>query len=366
MLWSKAFQTALYALSGVGAVTHRLVLQTLRKHELTEEDFWVNRHDIWQKIPLDKSIVLSIKNFKKEHNSSSYLESVYEKSIRVILSEEKEFPPLLRQIENHPPLLFARGAKLTDDESYLAVVGTREVTAYGKNVITEFVPTLVNFHKTIVSGFMYGVDVAAQRVALKAKGKTVGVLGFGFDHMYPTEHRAVLEEFLVQGATFLSPFAPTTPSTPGSFPARNEVVAGMSEGVLVIEGAEKSGSLITAHAAAEFGRDVWAVPGSIFSRYSEGTQILINEGAQLVRCAEDVLGIAPVVGKKPRRKPAWQAFVGLKMEICKELALGAVPIDVLAEKLGLQSTALSTELVELELLGLIEQFGNQWRLVVAQ
>lgn len=362
MLWSKEFQTALYSLDGVGPVTFQKVLMILKKSAATEEDFWVNKGELWSKIPLNKSIVNSIQRFKKEHTSSSYLASLNERDIRVILESDSEYPPLLKQLTNHPPLLFARGAKLTGRGDFLAVVGTRDMTAYGRQVVRDFIPLLARSRKTIVSGFMYGVDVAAQRAALKNKGKTVGVLGFGFDHMYPPEQQSLFYQFLEQGATFLSPFAPHVPAKPGNFPARNTVVAGMSEGTLVIEGAEDSGSLITAHIAAELGREVWAVPGSIYSRYSVGTQTLMNEGAQLVNSPEEVLGLTPRKGKLEQRQKSWANLPKFKQQLCELLWVESVTVDDLLKKLHCQTVQLSTALVELEMIGMIKQVGNKWQL----
>jgi DNA processing protein len=363
MAWSKAFLTALYSIDGIGPVIHRRCLEALNNAELTEEEFWVNKHQIWQKIALDEKVVHSIEIFKKEHNSSSYLAGLVAKDIRVILPDESEYPPLLKQMENAPPLLFAHGSQLTGKESLLAVVGTRSITGYGKRVVKDFIPPLVQFGKTIVSGFMYGVDVTAQRAALKAKGKTVGVLGFGFDFMYPPEQQGLFYWFLERGATFLSPFAPHVPPKPGNFPARNTVVAGMSEGVLVIEGADDSGSLITAHFAADLGRDVWAVPGSIYSRFSVGTQQLLNEGALLVNSAEEMFGLTKRrVRKMEAQRQAWKSLPEEKKKICELLWHESMTTDLLREKLDCKSSDLAIQLIELELLGLIEQRSNRWLL----
>jgi len=361
--WLKEFQTALYALDGVGAVTFHQVLKTLTEAEGTEADFWVGKGNIWQKIKLQEKVVQSIRKFKKEYTSSSYFESLSEKGIRVVLPAEGEFPPLLEQLPRHPPLLFARGPQLSGKEAFLAVVGTRSITDYGRRVVRDFIPPLVQFGKTIVSGFMYGVDVAAQRATLAAGGKTVGVLGFGFDHMYPPEQRALLYWFLDRGATFFSPFAPHVPAKPGNFPARNTVVAGMSEGVLVIEGAEDSGSLITAHCAAELGRDVWAVPGSIYSRFSVGTQQLLNEGAQLVNSAGEMFGLTKRQFRKIEvQRQTWAQLPELKRKVCELLWNESASSDILQEKLACNSSELAIQLVELEMLGLIEQVGNRWSL----
>lgn len=364
MTWSRAFQAALFSIDGIGPATLSVCLEELEKAGLTEAEFWVNTYSIWGKIGLNEKTFKSIQKFKKEYTSSSYLEHLDQKNVRVVIPADAEFPSLLKQTERFPSVLFARGERLTGSEALLAVVGTRNITEYGRQVVGDFVPTLVHHGKTIVSGFMYGVDVEAQRAALQAGGKTVGVLGFGFDHMYPPEQGRLFHWFLAQGATFYSPFAPHVPAKKGNFPARNAVVAGMSEGVLVIEGAERSGSLITAHHAADLGREVWAVPGSIYSRFSVGTQKLINEGAQLVNSAEEILGF---VSKHQARhlsaqRLVWKKLPKVKAQLCETLWNTTCTTDDLGKSLALPVTEVAVHLIELELLGLVKQVGNKWQL----
>lgn len=288
MTFSKEFLVALYSLAGIGPASYRRVLTFLTINQLAEDSFWRNQNQIWQKIPLAQKTISSIKNFNNEYTPSSYLEHLRSQDIRVVFITDEEFPSLLKEIDNCPPMLFVKGAKLSPLDQYLAVVGSRKMTKYGQRVINHLIPPLIDRGKVIVSGFMYGVDVTAQQAALKNGGKTVGILGFGFDYMFPSNHQPLMKRFLKQGATFISPFAPQTPVIRSNFPRRNAIVAGMSQGVLVIEAAHRSGSHITAGFAAEFGRDVWAVPGSIFNDFSAGTARLINQGAQLVTTAEQI------------------------------------------------------------------------------
>ena len=362
MSYSPEFRLALYSLEGVGPATYHKILNFLQEQELTERDFWRNTGQSWSKLSLEKKTLESIKNFKKEYTSYSYWQAVEGKQLRVIFTEDDEYPALLKEITNPPPMLFARGAELTGKEHFLSVVGSRKMTEYGQQAIGELIPPLVELGKTIVSGFMYGVDVTAQRLALDSGGKTVGVLGFGFDDMYPQSHRRVMTEFLERGATFLSPFAPHVAAVPGNFPARNAVVAGMSEGVLVIEAAERSGSLITARLAGEFGRDIWVVPGSIFSQNSVGATSLINQGAKLVINARDVAELAYVGDYQEKLRARWRDLAEERQQLCELLLQRPLPVDELARQLTLSIPQTSTILIELELLGLVEQAGHQWRL----
>lgn len=300
MQWSHEFRTALYALDGVGTKTYTKALKTLSKYELSEDEFWVNKWGVWSKIPFNKNIEKSIYKFKKEYNQYSYFQKIIEKNIRVVFEEDQEYPFLLKQIDFSPPVLFVKGALLKTTQP-ISIVGTRKITAYGKSLIDYFVPSWAQ-NREIVSGFMYGVDVHAQKKALESGGYTIGVLGFGFDYMYPSHQRFLMKEFLAKGASFISPFAPHVAPRPGNFPARNVLIAGMSLGVCVIEAAAKSGSLFTARLAGEMGREVWTVPGSIFSPFSAGVQALLQEGAMLLRSPEDLEVSLERVGNTSRIK----------------------------------------------------------------
>ena len=357
MFYSREFKIALYSLDGVGVKHYLKILTYLTKHEISEADFWVNRAGFWKKIPLNKNIEKSIIKFNKEHNIYSYVELLSAKNIRVVLAEDQEYPSLLRELDFHPPLLFVKGANLNLQET-LGVVGSRKMTPYGKQVIKSLIPDLVP-NKVIISGFMYGVDVTAQQVALDSGGQTVGVLGFGFDFMYPSNHRQIFRDFLAKGACFISPFAPHVSPKPGNFPARNVVVAGISKSLCVIEAAKNSGSLLTAAVSAELGREVWAVPGSIFSPFSEGVQELLKQGAALVRTAEDI---------NPDLKRSKKSLINRvvsNLDKNESLILSILQnrrhsFDELLDATGFAGQELQTILFNLQLKDLVEEHGVWW------
>ncbi len=197
--------------------------------------------------------------------------------------------PLLSQIDDPPKRLYVRG-KLPDfSKPMIAVVGTRHVTDYGRKVTYSLARDLATAGFTIVSGFMYGVDAIAHGAAIDAGGKTIGVLGFGFDYMYPKSHASLAKRMLETGNTLVTEFEPEVPAMPQNFPRRNRIVSGLCLGVVVTEAAKNSGSMITARLAVEQGREVFAVPGPIDSLYSEGTKELINLGAKLVTNVSDIV-----------------------------------------------------------------------------
>jgi DNA processing protein len=281
---------------GIGRKSFFNCLRTQKESEVGDLDFWEGRTGLWQKALLSKAQESSIKKFKKANSFYSYYQSLLDSGIQALTFEEAAYPQLLKNSDDFPPVLFIKSKeKISKNllEKYfanaLAVVGTRQMTAYGRLVLKELIPDLLASGMTIVSGFMYGVDLEAQKLAIKNKGKTVAVLGYGFDYSYPKKHRFLLEEYLEQGAIFMTEFAPNVAPKAGNFVQRNRIVAALSLGTLVVEAATKSGSHITADFANQYGRLVFAVPGPITNEYSKGTKDLINKGAVMVTEAADIL-----------------------------------------------------------------------------
>ena len=281
---------ALSCVPGVGRRTLARIFYSRKKHRWHWSEFWVLRPAIIEKIPIDEKIVLAIKNWQREYIIGDFYVSLQQKGIRVVAIGSEEYPQLLAQSEYPPVILFAQGAALDPCPRLpIAVVGTRQITSYGRFVTSALTKQLCQSGATIISGCMYGVDTVAHETALEEKAHTIAVLGFGFDHVYQVSQAPVLQAILAGGGTILSEYAPQTRPVKGNFIARNSIVAGLSAAVLVTEAAQKSGSHTTAQFALESGRSVCAVPGPIYSPYSEGTKWLINEGAVLVTSAADIL-----------------------------------------------------------------------------
>jgi len=298
-LQEKKLITTLISIDGIGRTTLRRWLKILKKYEQTPNELWVGKQSICRLCRVNEKIQESIKNFKKEHTIESYWELLKKKKVSVVLDSDDNYPSLLKHADDRPLLLYVKGdvfgEKNSDiktpiwEKNPVAVVGTRRITGYGAMATEKITKEIVTAGGTIISGFMYGVDVCAQRMALSCGGQTVGVLGFGFDHMYPKSHQQLFRWMLERGAVFVSEFAPHISPKAGQFPSRNRIIAGMSLGVIVTEAAKRSGSVITAECALDYGRDVFAVPGAITSPYSEGTKKLINQGAVLVGSGQEVV-----------------------------------------------------------------------------
>lgn len=232
---------------------------------------------------------------RQEHPLQQFQEQLEALHVHLLVHPDVDtsssaYPPLLAQISDAPIVLYTQGTIPDWSVPGIAMVGTRQMTAYGEQVTKKLTQDLVHAGVMIISGFMYGVDATAHGTALDEHGKTVGVLGFGFDHMYPAEHRALASRMIASGNCLLCEYPPWQPPTKHTFPARNRIVSGLSLGIVVTEAASKSGTKITASCAVEQGREVFAVSGPIDSPYSEGTKELVNMGATLVTSVEDILG----------------------------------------------------------------------------
>ena len=275
---------------GIGQKTVSRVIRYLVEQGVSWEQFWSEQQRHVDKIPLSEKQTEQLLLYQKEHTFASFSELLEKEDIRVVTESCDEYPPLLKQHQLSVPVLFAKGAVAQwHDHTPIAVVGTRHQTPYGQAVTEQLVTELVLADCQIISGAMYGVDCTAHQAALAAGGRTVGILGYGFNYWCPRSFAKKYQEMLSAGMTFFSPFAPTVQPTAGNFPARNQIVAAASAAVLVTEAGLKSGSHITASFAADLGIPVGAVPGPITNPYCEGTKELVREGAVLVTTAQDLL-----------------------------------------------------------------------------
>lgn len=224
-------------------------------------------------------------------NPDQLLEQLNQENIKVITIEDKNYPKLLLEIYDPPQLLYYKGQLETQDEFALAVVGTRKFTNYGKQAVEQIVKDLARNNLTIVSGLALGIDALSHSAALEAGGRTIAILGSGVDKqsIYPSSNRYLADKIIAGKGAVISEFPIGTPPLRHHFPQRNRIVSGLSIGTLVIEAGEKSGALITASHALEQNREVFTVPGSIYSPVSIGPNKLIKLGAKPVTCAADII-----------------------------------------------------------------------------
>lgn len=221
------------------------------------------------------------------------LELIQSHQCHIVTFEDEAYPPLLKQISDPPLVLYVKRRMPPQDALSIAIVGSRSPTHYGKTTCQQLSRQLAARGVTIVSGFARGIDTVAHRGALEAGGRTIAVMGNGLNHVYPEENRHLADEILESGGALISEFPMTVPPMGTNFPLRNRVISGLTWGTLVVEASERSGSLITARLAAEQGREVFAVPGQIFSKLSQGTHKLINQGATLIHSVDDLIDGLP-------------------------------------------------------------------------
>jgi DNA processing protein len=288
------------------------------------------------------------------------MDRIAQLGIRAVHPGHPSFPKLLAEISGRPSILYLRGEVLPVDEASVAIVGTRRATPYGRQSAERLAGELAQAGITVVSGLARGVDAAAHRAALVAGGRTIAVLGSGPDVIYPPEHRRLAEQILESGAV-ISEFAPGTKPDAQNFPARNRIISGMTLGTLVIEAPLRSGALITATFAADQGREVFVVPGSIFAPSSEGTNALLRDGARIVRNGDDVLEDLGL--REGANAPMTQGRLLLEEDerrLVDALGKEARHIDEIAEEAGLTPGAASALLLTMELKGLIRNYGAQY------
>ncbi|MDI6727433.1 MAG: DNA-processing protein DprA [Thermodesulfovibrionales bacterium] len=281
---------ALTLIKDIGPVTAKRLLSAFRTPKRV---FEASPNELKDVEGINGSKINGISEFNSWDKVEKEINEINGHNVRIIRYTDEEYPESLRHIDDSPVILYVRGSFIKKDKYAVAIVGSRNMTPYGKKVTETIASELALCGITIVSGMARGIDATSHKSALKANGRSIAVLGSGLDNPYPPENKGLFNELSEKGCV-ISEFPMGTPPNKENFPQRNRLISGLSLGVLVVEAAARSGSLITAGCALDQGKDVFAVPGSITSANSEGTHELIKKGAKLVQKAEDILeDIAP-------------------------------------------------------------------------
>ena len=338
---------------GIGAVRIRALLNHFGSLEIA----WQAPADALAAAGLSPKLIENLIRVRAENLAERAWDYIQRKEIQVLTWDDSEYPDRLKQIDQPPPVIYVRGTLTPLDDFAVAIVGTRRVTGYGKQVTEELAVCLARSGITVVSGLARGVDGVAHEATLKAGGRTFAVLGCGVDVLYPPEHRLIAEKMLEQGA-LISDYAPATPPDAGNFPPRNRIISGLSMAVVVVEAGESSGALITASFAADQGRDVFAVPGNITAPQSKGTNRLIRDGAIPMLKPEDVLD-ALALNRVPQQQQARGILPAneVETEILRILAVETLHVDEICARSGLSVDRVSAALVMMELKGLVRGMG---------
>lgn len=270
----------------------------------------------------------------------------------LVAGVSEEYPRALEALPDPPPALFVWGTLQERDRFAVSVVGTRKPSAYGRMVAERFTRDLCAAGLTIVSGGALGIDTVAHRIALEADGRTIAIVGSGLGSLYPAENRALFRRIAESGGAVVSEYPWDATPDAWRFPVRNRLIAAWGLGTLVVEAPEASGALITARLAADCGREVFAVPGSIDNPKSKGCHALIKDGAALVDCAEDILNALKIQSEPRERTMSLPILTEIQEKLLGALDLEPRHVDALARQVGLPVHTAQAELTMLEMHGL--------------
>lgn len=309
----------------------------------------------------------AIASWERTVDLGAELRRIEDSGTRIVTAEDDEYPPLLREIYDPPMVLYVKGSLLSKDRNGIALVGSRLTTSYGQEVARKLAYQLAFTGVTVVSGGARGIDTAAHQGALSAQGRTIAVLGTGINLVFPPENAALYERIAAHGAV-ITQFPFNRPADKQSFPIRNRIVAGMTQGTVVVEANLSSGALITAHFATEYGRQVFAVPGRIDSPRSKGCHELIKQGAKLCEGAEDILSEFEYLFPPSNRPPSAASsgtLPSLELSETETHVLDALEPgaerspDEVIRATGLAASVVSVALLSLELKRLVRQLPGR-------
>lgn len=345
---------ALSRIEGIGPQK----LKYLIKASLDYSSIWEIDQPILEKI-IGPKLVSDFYIAGQNFNAQEEISKIKQSKSEVIYFDDDNYPQVLKEIVDAPPILFIRGNidLLKMSLKKLAVVGSRKYSSYGKMVVESLIPDLVQSGLVIVSGLALGIDALAHQQTVESNGYTIAVLGSSFDLIYPRENFYLAEKILDKGGLLVSEFPPGTPPLKQHFPRRNRIIAGISDGVLVIEAAEKSGSLITAQLALDYNREVLAIPGEIFKETSKGVNKLIKEGAQLVSSSQDILSTLKV-DMMDKEKISSRVLSAQEEMLLELLAGETMHIDQISERSRLEANQSAQLISQLELVGVVQNVGG--------
>jgi DNA processing protein len=352
------YLNALNKINGLGPQKMRSLLNFFE----TPENIWKASLTDLEKSGLGSSLSQKILATRPNMDPDTEWARLEKENIRLVTQTDSAYPRLLREIPSAPYIIYMKGEYDLNSAPMISIVGSRKYTSYGSQVATAFAKDLAAAGLAVVSGMALGIDSIAHRGSLDGGGKTVAVLGGSLDdkNIYPRNNFNLSREIIEQGL-LLSDYPVETPAgIPGNFPARNRIIAGLSLGTLVVEAGEKSGTLITADLALEFNREVFAVPGSIFSSQSIGTHNLIRGGAKIVTGVKDILEELDLNRLEEKVAPIAKITETKEEEILlKILSNDPLHIDKISKMSKLETSVISATLSIMEIKGWIKNIGGQ-------
>jgi DNA processing protein len=349
------YLTAIYGFSYFGPARTKLLLGYFKKAKM----IWGATASELSDIGLKPDVVQKFIKYKNEFDIQEYFERLKKLSIDVTTIFDNNYPQNLKGLADAPAVLYVRGLLKKSDSQAVAIVGTRMMTSYGREVANRFAGELANYGITVISGLALGIDAEAQRSALSAGGRTVGVLASGLDIVTPVTNRKLAFEFIKRNGALVSEYPLGHTPMPFEFPVRDRLISGLAKAVIVIEGRMRSGTFHTVKSAADQGRPVFAVPGQINSPTSEAPNYLIQNGAKLITKIKDVLEELDMQIKVDREVME-KVLPGSKDEekIIGILESEPLHLDELVRISGLETSEISARLTIMEMKGMVRSMGN--------
>lgn len=335
-------------------LTNNIKLEIINE-EITPKEFW--NYDIKNYIRFGINMIKAqeIQNSKNLDKYYKICEYLSKWKIEFIMYNDNVYPESLRNISNPPTGLFVKG-NIPKIDNAIAIIGARKASEYGKTVAYKFAYELAARGITVISGMARGVDSCAHKGCIEGNGNTIAVMGSGFKNIYPKENTELLNNIVNNGCV-ITEFMPDEMPLPAYFPMRNRILSGLAKYILVVEAGEKSGSLITASLALEQGKDVFAIPGNIFSPNSIGTNKLIRDGAKIIISIEDIL---EEYGES-FKKNVIENLNEIEAKVIDLLKNGAVSIEYILEEFKIGSDKILSTLSKLECIGIIRRvYGNYY------
>jgi DNA processing protein len=355
LMTESQYLTAVYAFDYFGPARVKLLLAYFK----SAKKIWESSAEKLQEIGISEKKVLEFDKYRNDFDIENYFQRLSKLKISVVTILDKSFPKNLKGLDGSPLVLYYKGNLKCLDTNSVAIVGTRKITSYGREVTQKFSSELASFGVTIISGLAYGVDTEAHKACLSVHGRTVAVLGNGLDTIYPFENTALALEIIKTGGAIISEYPLGYPALPVNFAIRNRIVSGLSDAVIVIEGAEKSGTLLTATHAAEQGKTVFAVPGQITSPLSWAPLFLLKNGAKMATETKDVLDELDLQIKVDKEKIQKIAPDNPQEEKLMEILENEpLHLDELVRISGGKTAEISARLTIMEMKGMVKSMGK--------
>jgi DNA processing protein len=354
MIDPRAYWVGFSLVKGIGAVR----FQALLDHFGDARTAWLAPGESLREAGLSARIVANLLKVRSQVSLAEVWQRIESSGIKVFTWEDQSYPRHLKEIPQPPPVLYMLGQLCPEDEWGIAIVGTRRVTPYGRQVTEEIASHLASRGVTVISGLARGVDAIAHQAALTAGGRSLAVLGSGVDQIYPPENRRLAEKLAMQGAV-ISDYPPGTPPDASNFPPRNRLISGLSLAVVIVEAGQNSGALITAAFAVDQGREVFAVPGNITSPQSQGTNRLIQDGARpLLKPQELLAALELTLVTEHRAARVILPADAIEAQLFSILSREPLHVDEIRARTDIPIEKVTATLALMELKGMVRQVGG--------